>query len=60
MKIDELPVEILMKILSYLPSYDKINLVNRQFYNVVCTLRDPEICLYLNEYLFVSVISFLH
>lgn len=39
-KIDELPVEMLMKVFSYLPNYDAVSLVNKLFYNVACKLTD--------------------
>lgn len=39
-KIDELPVEMLMKVFSYLPNYDTVSLVNKLFYNVACKLTD--------------------
>lgn len=38
--IDQLPVEILMKIFSYLPSYNQVSLVNKRFYDVVCSVSD--------------------
>lgn len=56
MNIDEFPVEILMKIFSYLPKYGNIALVNKQFYSIVSTLSDPKICLCLSEYLLVSIL----
>lgn len=47
LKMDKLPVEILMKIFSYLQRFDNVSLVNRQFYNVACTMNDFNICLSL-------------
>lgn len=55
MKLEELPIEILLKIFSYLPSYDNVSLVNKQFYNIVCELCDSKLCLILNSELFVSL-----
>jgi len=40
MKIDQLPVEMLLKIFSYLPSYDEVTLTNKQFYTIACTMND--------------------
>lgn len=55
--MEELPIEILMKIFSYLPSYDKVSLVNKKFYNIVCEMSDSKICLALNPDLFVSIVN---
>lgn len=38
--IDQLPAELLMKIFSYLPSYSQVSLVNKRFYDVVCSASD--------------------
>lgn len=39
MKIDQLPVEMLMKIFSYLPTYGEVSAVNRTFNHVACTVN---------------------
>lgn len=39
MKIDELPVETLMKIFSYLKKFNKVLLVNKQFYDVALKVK---------------------
>lgn len=49
MKIDELPVEMLMKIFSYLPSYKNVSLTNKVFYSIACTTNDPNICLRISS-----------
>lgn len=43
--IDELPSEILLKIFNYIPDRRSVALVNRRFYDAVCTLDEPQICL---------------
>lgn len=53
MKIDELPAELLIEIFSYLKSYDKVSLVNKQFYNVACKVNDSNICLWIDLHFFV-------
>lgn len=45
MNIDELPFELLTKIFSYLPNHKTVALVNHHFYDVVCTLDAPIMCL---------------
>lgn len=54
MNIEELPIEMLMKIFSYLPSYKNVSIVNKHFYNIACELCDSKICLELKSELFVS------
>lgn len=58
MKIDQLPVEILMKIFNYLHSYDKVSLVNKHFYNVACKVTESRIHLRLYSELIVSIYDF--
>lgn len=48
MNIEELPVETLMHILSFLPSYGQVSLVNKNFYNIVCSI-DSSICLRIDR-----------
>lgn len=43
-KMDELPIEMLLKIFSYVPDRKPVALVNRRFYDVVCTLDEPQLC----------------
>lgn len=50
--MDDLPVELLMKIFSYLPSYSNVSLVSKRFYEVACNVN--EVCLSLGSYFFVS------
>lgn len=57
--IEELPVEILVKILSYLPNYEKVSLVNKHFYAVVSTQINQQICLDLDAFLFVNAKFFV-
>ncbi len=45
MNIDELPVEMLMKIFRYLDRYKEVSLVNKHFYNVWCSSKDWKISL---------------
>lgn len=54
MKIDQLPVEILMKIFSYLPRHEDILLVNKYFYDVACKVNDANIILRINTRFLVS------
>lgn len=42
MKIDQLPVEIVMKIFNFLPMYNELKLINKQFYGVWCELKDSK------------------
>lgn len=49
MKIDQLPLEMLMEIFRYLPMYDKVSLVNKRFYSIVCKLKDPLICIRISS-----------
>lgn len=58
MEILQFPVEILMKIFSFLPSYANISLVNKKCYDVVRKIADPRICLTVTSNLFVSEIFF--
>lgn len=53
MEIDQLPVEMLMKVFSYLTSYKAVSLVSKLFYDVGCKVN-VRIGLYLNERFFVS------
>lgn len=39
MNIDELPIEMLMKIFSYLNREEQVTLVNKHFYNVWCQAK---------------------
>ncbi len=55
MKIDQLPVEMLMKIFSFLPRYEDVSLVNKLFYEIACTVNDPNICLTIDERFFVRI-----
>lgn len=45
MKLDQLPVEILMKTFSYVPTHDEILLVNKLFHNIACNITDANDCL---------------
>lgn len=54
MNIEELPIEILMKIFNYLPSYKNVSIVNKHFYSIACDLYDSKINLELRSELFVS------
>lgn len=54
MHIDDLPVEILVKIFRYLPTFNSVSLVSRRFYNVACDLGEHTIWLDL-----ISVSIFL-
>lgn len=58
MNIEQLPVEILMEIFSYLKSYGNVSLVNKHFYNVVC-MMDSQICLSLDDRFFVRNFVYL-
>lgn len=49
MKIDELPVEVLMTIFGFLRDYDEVSLVNKLFYGVVCKVNDSNISLHINH-----------
>lgn len=49
MNIDQLPVEILIKIFGYLPTFAEVSLVNRLFYDIACKVNDPNICLRINQ-----------
>lgn len=42
MKIDQLPVEIVMKIFNFLPMYNELKLINKRFYGVWCELNDSK------------------
>lgn len=54
LSIDQLPVEILMKIFRYLPNCGQVSLVNKLFYNVVCSLNDIFLELFLDSKTLVS------
>lgn len=59
--VDELPTEMLIKIFSYLPSYQNVSLVNKRFYEVVCVMNDRNIYLTLDSKFFVSILfEFVH
>lgn len=59
MKIDQLPIEMLMKIFNYLPAcYDEVPLVNKLFYSVACNVNDPHIVLRIDESFFVRIFFF--
>lgn len=49
MKIDQLPIELLIKIFSYQPTVREIALVNRHFYEIVTDLNDANICLRIDQ-----------
>lgn len=49
MKIDQLPVEMLMKIFSFLPTYSDVSLVNKLFYGISCKVNDSNICLRIDN-----------
>lgn len=53
-KIDELPVEILMKIFTYLPRYSEVALVNKVFYDVACSVNDLNNYVDLHDIFMVS------
>ena len=58
MKIDELPVELLMTIFSFLPrirNFENISLVNKKFYDVAGKLWDQTIRLRLDDWHLVSL-----
>ncbi|KAG4071586.1 hypothetical protein HA402_011740 [Bradysia odoriphaga] len=42
--INQLPVEILIKIFGYLPSFGRVSLVNKLFYDVSCSVHASKIC----------------
>lgn len=52
MQLEDLPVELLLKIFSYLPSNKNVSLVNKHFYGVIC--NSHEVGLSLGSYFFVS------
>lgn len=52
MKIDQLPVEMLIKIFSFLPAKGEASLVNKLFYNIWCQVNDSNICLRINRRFF--------
>lgn len=58
--IDQLPVEMLLKIFSYLPSYGNVSLVNKLFYDVACKLNDSNVCVSFHSIFLVSKTSRLH
>lgn len=49
MKLDQLPVEMLMHIFSYLSEFEEVSLVNKLFYNIVCKMNDSNICLRIDN-----------
>lgn len=49
MKIDQLPVEMLMNIFSYISAYWEASLVNKLFYSIACRVRDPTIYLRIDQ-----------
>lgn len=49
MNIEQLPVEMLIKIFGYLPTYGEVSLVNKLFYGIACTVHDPNICLRIHN-----------
>lgn len=49
MKIDQLPVEMLMKIFSYLPRHGELSQVNKHFYDLVCKVNDSKICIRIDR-----------
>lgn len=66
--MDQLPIEILLTIFSYVPDHKVLALVNRRFYDAVCILDAPHFflgvfekmvnifsCFVTAEYLFIFV-----
>lgn len=58
MNLDQLPVEVLTKIFSFLPAYGEVSLVNKLFYNIACQVNDPNICLRIDRKFFNRFISY--
>lgn len=56
MNIEQLPVEVLMKIFSYLPSYNEVSLVDKRFYDVACTVNDSTNGLSIDQRFFVRFV----
>lgn len=46
-KLDELPTEILLEIISYVPSRWNVSLVCWKFYDIVCEIEREEFCMKL-------------
>lgn len=46
-KLDELPTEILLEIISYVPSRWNLSLVCWKFYEIVCEIEREEFCMKL-------------
>lgn len=53
--IEQLPIEMLLKIFDYLPTFCDVSLVNKLFYDVACKVHDPHICLMVRQWLPVRI-----
>lgn len=56
MNINQLPIEILIKIFGFLPAYENVSLVNKNFHDVVVkvTMNNPNSSLTVTQDFYVS------
>lgn len=57
MRIDNLPNEILLKILKYVPRFDQVELVNKKFYDAAVKLTNTNLCIIVEPELFVRILD---